>query len=155
MHVSSLLVALGSLHAATPQQNLQEELRAHPWRFSPGSVRSTPTPTQATPSPAPEAVVPTPAVATPSAPAAVQAKPSVPASTAGAWSIQLASLSSEDGALKRKIELEATLGANTVSIVPAAGAWKLRTGSYPDKKSAQKARDEIKKKGLDGFPVEP
>jgi len=151
MHAFSLLVAMGSLHAATPQQTLQEELRAHPWRFAPGSARSTPT--QATPSPASEAVVPPPAVATPAA--AVQVKPAAPASTAGAWSIQLASLSSEDGALKRKVELEATLGANTVSIVPAAGAWKLRTGSYPDKKSAQKARDEIKKKGLDGFPVEP
>lgn len=140
MYAFPLLVALVSLHAATPQQSLQEELRAHPWRFSPGSVRATPAQTAPT-APAPQAPP--------------QAKPTPSAPATGGWSIQLASLSSEDAAAKRKGELEATLGANTVSIIPIAGAWKLRTGSYPDKKSAQKAKEEIKKKGLDGFPVEP
>jgi hypothetical protein len=64
-------------------------------------------------------------------------------------------LSSEEAALKRKQELESQLGKGSITLTSSAGAWKLRYGNFPDKKAAQKAKDELKKKDIDGFPIEP
>jgi cell division septation protein DedD len=121
------------LHSADPSpvQALQEDLRIHPWRYTSIAPATSNTTTVAATAPA--------ATTTPGA----------------GWSIQLASLSSEDAALKRKDEIEALLGKGMVTVQASAGTWKLRTGSFPDRKTAQKAKEEIKKKGLDGFVVEP
>lgn len=122
------------LSAASPIQSLQDELRTRPWRYQPTATAPAPT----------------------TAPATVSAAASsAPSNAAGAWSIQVASLSSEEAAIKRKQELEAQLGKGSLSLVPSSGAWKLRYGSYPDRKSAMKAKDDLKKKDIDGFPVEP
>jgi cell division septation protein DedD len=127
----TLLLLIAS---ASPIQSLQDELRTHPWRYQPSAP---------------------PAKAVPTAPQASTPSSSAVAKTAGAWSIQVASLSTEEAALKRKQELEAVLGKGALSLVPSSGAWKLRYGSYPDRKSATKAKDELSKKDIDGFPVEP
>ena len=118
--------------AQAPQQALQDDFHSHPWQFSASSIST-------------------------SATASTEASSSEAASsqTTGAWEIQVAALSSQEAANKRKQELEATLGAETVRVIPQAGSWKLRWGSFPNRKAAQKGREELKKKGIDGFPVAP
>ena len=118
----------------TAIQSLQDELRAHPWRYSGGIATSS-------------------AVVAPVSPAQVPA--TAPSSREGGWSIQLGALSTEDAATKRKDELESTLGKGSVSMQPSGSTWKLRTGGFADRKAAQKAKEELKKKGIDGFVVEP
>ena len=132
---SLLLVAMFLpvlVYAQTPQQALQDDFHSRPWQFSASSIST-------------------------SATASTEASSSEAASsqTTGAWEIQVAALSSQEAATKRKQELEATLGAETVRVIPQAGSWKLRWGSFPNRKAAQKGREELKKKGIDGFPVAP
>jgi cell division septation protein DedD len=126
-----LLLSLPVLAAAqTPQQSLQDDLRNHPWQFSIASMSASPSVGEG-------------------------AEEAHPAPQAGTWEIQVGALSSQDAALKRKQELEAVLGTETVRVVPQAGSWKLRWGSFPNRKAAQKGREELKKKGIDGFPIAP
>jgi len=135
---SLLLVAMFLpvlVYAETPQQALQDDFHSRPWQFSASSMSTSAA----------------------SAPANTNESSSEATSsqTTGAWEIQVAALSSQEAANKRKQELEATLGAETVRVIPQAGSWKLRWGSFPNRKAAQKGREELKKKGIDGFPVAP
>jgi len=136
--MASVVCLAGSAIQAT-----LEDFRTHPWRMPAGNVAATKAETTA--APVPETAAPTPA--TP------QAKSVATAAAKGQWEVQLGSLSSPDAAKKRGEELESVIGSG-VRIVPQDGTWKLRWGNYPDKKSAIKARDDLKKKGVDGFPVE-
>jgi len=116
--------------AQTPQQALQDDFHSRPWQFSTSSMSSS----ASTKEPSSEVTS---------------------SQTTGTWEIQVAALSSQDAAFKRKQELEAILGPETVRVIPQAGNWKLRWGSFPNRKAAQKGREELKKKGIDGFPVAP
>ena len=117
--------------AQAPQQALQDDFHSHPWQFSVSSMSASAT--ASTEDPSNEAASP----------------------STGAWEIQVAALSSQEAANKRKQELETILGPETVRVIPQAGSWKLRWGSFPNRKAAQKGREELKKKGIDGFPVAP
>ena len=129
---------------ASPLADLQEDPKPHPWRYAVGSAPMTAPAQGATPAGTSAAEKSTKAAAKAVLPAATQR-----------FSIQLASLSNEEAAVQRKQELESVLGNASVSIVPSAGAWKLRHGAFADRKEALKVREEIKKKALDGFVVEP
>ncbi len=79
------------------------------------------------------------------------AAPSFDTIPVGSWAIQVAALSSREAAERRQQELASTLGEGPFRIAHVKH-WRVLYGSYPDRKTAQKALAELKKdRKAEGF----
>ena len=149
MQLPIALIALASLHSFTPSQ-VKDDLDAHPWRPAPSEP--------AAPKPAPAAVVaaaakPQASPAT-NAPKAVEAAPPAAVGTpAGAWQLQLAALSSLEAAKNEQKRLEKIVGTGKIEILSEGAVHRLRFGAFATKEAAEAAREDLRTKGAEGFPV--
>jgi cell division septation protein DedD len=96
---------------------------------------------------------PDPARPVPPSAATTTATPTIPVSSGTGWQLQLAALSSIDAARSEQKRLEKTLGEGKVEILSEASVHRLRFGAYASKEAAETAREELRAKGVDGFPV--
>lgn len=133
---SSIAIALLATAALahTPGQ-VKDELDAHPWR---------PAPTMA--------VVDAPAP--PAEPVARPAAVPAPEAEAAVWQLQVAALSSIEAAKAEQKRIEKLVGDAKVEIFSDGSIHRVRLGAYPSKQAAEAAREELRPKGIDGFPVQ-
>lgn len=141
MQSKLVILALSGLSSAFTPAQVKDDLDAHPWRPSPSApvLRTAPNPDPVRP------------VTPPAAP--TTAVPTTPVASASGWQLQLAALSSIDAARNEQKRLEKTLGEGKVEILSEASVHRLRFGSYSSKEAAETAREELRTKGVDGFPV--
>ncbi len=137
--IRTLFLLIGAASAFTPTQ-VKDDLDTHPWRPTP----STPAPKTALPSASPSKPNPF-VVAQPPTPQ--------PVVQGGVWQLQLAALSSLEAARSEQKRLEKILGPGKVEILTEGAVNRLRFGAYPSKEAAEAGREELNKKGLEGFPV--
>lgn len=132
------IAALVSITSAFTPSQVKEDLDTHPWRPEPGVVpKSTPaTPTDLS----------TTAVPTASAPNAAFAD-------TGVWQLQIAAFSSLEAARSEQKRLEKIFGPGKIEILTEGAVNRVRFGGFPTKQAAEAAREEIRLKGVEGFPV--
>jgi cell division septation protein DedD len=141
MQSKLVLLALSGLSSAFTPAQVKDDLDAHPWRPSPSApvIRAAPNS---------DPILPATSAAAPAT-----AAPTTPVSSATGWQLQLAALSSIDAARSEQKRLEKTLGEGKVEILSEASVHRLRFGAYASKEAAETAREELRTKGVDGFPV--
>jgi cell division septation protein DedD len=133
------LIAFTLLASSFPTHSpsqVKEELDAHPWRPDPAMT--------VTASPNSNAMVAKPAT-TPETP--------LSASTGEVWQLQIAALSSLDAAKAEQKRVEKVVGPGKVQILSEGSVNRVRLGAYPSKEAAEAAREELRPKGIEGFPV--
>lgn len=140
-----VIAALAGIASSFTPSQVKEDLDTHPWRPAPSSPVAKPAPAvvQETVKTAPDAPKPT-----------GQAAPvSGVASASGVWQLQLAALSSGDAAKTEQKRLEKILGTGKIEVQTDGAVNRLRYGSFTSKEAAESARDELRAKGVEGFPV--
>lgn len=75
------------------------------------------------------------------------------ASTGEVWQLQIAALSSLDAAKAEQKRVEKVVGPGKVQILSEGSVNRVRLGAYPSKEAAEAAREELRPKGIEGFPV--
>jgi cell division septation protein DedD len=143
MQFSIVLALLASSSMAHTPSQVKEELDAHPWRPDPTQVVVGNQTTNGTIAKSPAA----PGQFTP-APGVVTATP-----VGEVWQLQIAALSSLDAAKAEQKRVEKMVGSGKVEILTEGSVNRVRLGSYPTKEAAEAARDELRPKGIEGFPV--
>ena len=136
MQFFSFLAILAMTSMAHTPSQVKDELDAHPWR----------------PAPAPFVVVNQTASATVAKPLAAPG-PATPTPAGEVWQLQIAALSSIDAAKAEQKRLEKIVGSGKVEILTEGSVNRVRLGSYPSKEAAEAAREEMRPKGIEGFPV--
>lgn len=137
--IAAVLLATTTM-ANTPSQ-VKEELDARPWRPDPslvviGSQNAGPA-TSLAPVAPPQATT-TPATATP---------------VGDLWQLQIAALSSFEAAKTEQKRLQQLIGTTRIEIFTEGSIHRVRLGTYPSKEAAESAREELRSRGIDGFPV--
>ena len=138
--VVALLAATSMAH--TPSQ-VKEELDTHPWRPDPALVVVGNPSSNGTIAKSPAAQ----GQATPAPGSAATAR------VGEVWQLQIAALSSLDAAKAEQKRVEKMIGTGKVEILTEGSVNRVRLGSYPSKEAAEAARDEMRPKGIEGFPV--
>lgn len=136
MRFSIVLAILATTASAYTASQVKEELDAHPWRPTPALVVV-------------GSQTPIGPIARPSAPMA----PVTPAPVGEVWQLQVAALSSLDAAKTEQKRLEKIVGSGKVEILIEGSVHRVRLGAYPTKEAAEAAREDLRPKGIDGFPV--
>ena len=127
---SLLTLVLGTTAAYTPNQ-VKEDLDAHPWRPAPGMATVSP----------------------PAATAATKTPMAVPPATGEVWQLQVAALSSLEAAKAEQKRIEKIVGSGKTEVLTEGTVNRVRLGAYPSKEAAEAAREELRPKGIEGFPV--
>jgi len=137
-----VLALAGIASAFTPTQ-VKEDLDAHPWRPSPNAAVVKP----------PNVVSPETAKPAPPAAAAVPAPTPTTVVTAGSWQLQIAALSSLEAAKAEQKRIEKIVGTGKVEVLSEGAVHRVRYGAYATKEAAEIAREDLRSKGVEGFPV--
>jgi cell division septation protein DedD len=137
MQLFTVLAILATSSMAHTPSQIKDELDAHPWRPDPAL-----------------AVIARQSASVPGAKPGAAPGPVNPTTQAGeVWQLQIAALSSLDAAKAEQKRLEKVVGTGKVEILTEGSVNRVRLGSYPSKEAAEAAREEMRPKGIEGFPV--
>lgn len=131
MQFSIAVALLATTTMAHTASQVKDELDAHPWR-------------------------PDPALAVIGAPAqngTAPKPPGTPTAVGEIWQLQIAALSSYEAAKAEQKRLEQIPGATRIEILTEGSIHRVRIGAYPSKEAAESAREALRPRGIDGFPV--
>lgn len=131
MQFSIAVALLAATTMAQSASQVKDELDAHPWRPDPTLV----------------------VIGTPTQNGTAPKSPVPPTPMGEIWQLQIAALSSFEAAKAEQKRLEQIPGATKIEIFTEGSIHRVRIGAYPSKEAAESAREALRPRGVDGFPV--